>query len=302
MSYLVQLRSFLNVYRAGSISKAANRLGLSQPAVSSHIHSLESYTGYILFTRRSHGVVPTEEACELARQIGDNLDVIETKLTLIRGRSKKIEGVVTIIGPAELLWAKSARMFSSKIPHELRFKILTGDRQKIYSSLNNGESDLAITTSKPDAQKFGFKVIGKEKLIIVASSSMSQEFEGKKITAGLLESLPLIAYDDQLPLVRDIFNKLYDCEAKILPSITVPDLRIIEKMISENNYWSVMPEYLCQEEIKKGSIINIEYKREMPGNDIYLVWNESSLRHRRVMFVRDYILKVSETGLFFSDI
>jgi len=45
MTYLVQLRSFLDVYRAGSISKAANRLGLSQPAVSSHIHSLESYTG-----------------------------------------------------------------------------------------------------------------------------------------------------------------------------------------------------------------------------------------------------------------
>ncbi|WP_341481810.1 LysR family transcriptional regulator [Rouxiella badensis] len=49
-SYLVQLRSFLDVYRAGSISKAANRLGISQPAVSSHVHSLESLTGCVLFT------------------------------------------------------------------------------------------------------------------------------------------------------------------------------------------------------------------------------------------------------------
>lgn len=302
MSYLVQLRSFLDVYRAGSISKAANRLGLSQPAVSSHIHSLEALTGYILFTRRSHGVVPTVEASELARQIGDNLDVIETTLTLMRGRSKKIAGIVTIIGPAELLWAKSTRMFSSKIPDELRFKILTGDRQRIYSSLNNGESDLAITTSKPDERKFGFKVIGKEKLIIVASSSMAQEFTGKEVTADLLENLPLIAYDDQLPLVRKMFKNVYNRETKILPSIIVPDLRIIEKMISENHYWSVMPEYLCQDGIKKGKMMHIHHAGDFPENDIYLVWNESGLRHNRVMFFKEYILRISDEGIFFSDI
>ncbi|MCC3741134.1 LysR family transcriptional regulator [Rouxiella badensis] len=45
MSYLVQLRSFVEVYKAGSISKAAMRLGISQPAMSAHIHSLEAFTG-----------------------------------------------------------------------------------------------------------------------------------------------------------------------------------------------------------------------------------------------------------------
>ncbi|CDG21516.1 putative LysR-family transcriptional regulator [Xenorhabdus poinarii G6] len=298
MSYLVQLRSFLDVYRAGSISKAANRLGISQPAVSSHIHSLESLTGCVLFIRRSHGVTPTAEADELARQIGHNLDAIETKLTLMRGRRKRITGVVTIIGPAELLWAKSAKLFSPVIHNELRLKLLTGDRKKIYASLNEGTSQIAITTSQPDAQKFGFQIIGKEKLIIVSSATMAANFKGKPITAELLESLPLIAYDEQLPLIRDVFKQIFGMVTDMQASITVPDLRIVERMIREHSGWTVMPEYLCQEEIDAGRIIKINLVEQMPENDIYLVWNESALRQPSVMFVKEHIIRVAETGVF----
>lgn len=298
MSYLVQLRSFLDVYRAGSISKAANQLGISQPAVSSHVHSLESLTGSVLFTRRSHGVIPTAEADELARHIGHNLDAIEAKLTLMRGRRKKISGVVTIIGPAELLWAKSAKLFSPVVHNELRFKLLTGDRKKIYASLNDGISQIAITTSKPDAQKFGYKVIGKEKLIIVASATMATYFKDKEVTAELLESLPLIAYDEQLPLIREVFQQLFGAVTNMQASITVPDLRIVERMIREHSGWTVMPEYLCQEEITAGRIIQINIGVKMPENDIYLVWNESALRQPRVMFIKEHILSIAETGIF----
>jgi DNA-binding transcriptional LysR family regulator len=298
MSYLVQLRSFLDVYRAGSISKAANRLGISQPAVSSHVHSLESLTGCVLFTRRSHGVTPTAEADELAKQIGHNLDAIETKLTLMRDRRKRITGVVTIIGPAELLWAKAAKLFSPVIRNELRFKLLTGDRAKIYSSLNEGISQIAITTSQPDTQKYGFKIIGKEKLIIVASATMAADFKGKTITAELLESFPLIAYDEQLPLIRDVFKKIFGIATDMQPSITVPDLRIIERMLREHSGWTVMPEYLCQEEIDAGKIVKINITEEMPENEIYLVWNESALRQPSVMFVKEHIIRISDTGIF----
>lgn len=299
MSYLVQLRSFLDVYRAGSISKAAKRLGISQPAVSSHVHSIESFIGCTLFIRRSHGVTPTPDADELTRQIGHNLDAIEMKLTRFRSRTKRLTGIVTIIGPAELLWAKSAAFLSPIFDSELRLKILTGDRKRIYASLNDGESELAITTSKPDEQKIGYQKIGREKLIVVASTSMEKEFRGKVITASLLESLPLIAYDDHLPLVRDFFKQVFNVVSDMQASITVPDLRIIERIILEHYGWTVIPEYLCQEEIVNGRIIQLDISEKMPENDIYLVWNLAALRHSRVNFVKDSLLKVCETGVFF---
>ncbi|PHM52801.1 LysR family transcriptional regulator [Xenorhabdus sp. KK7.4] len=298
MSYLIQLRSFLDVYRSGSISKAATRLGISQPAVSAHIQSLESFMGNILFTRRSHGVTPTAEADDLALQIATHLDVIETKLSLIRGKSKKIEGVIRIIAPADFLWAKSANILSTITNKQLRFKLLIGDRKKIYSSLNDGDSDLAFTTSPPDENKFGFEVIGTEKLIIIASLSIANELKNQLITPDILEKHPLISYDNQLPLIRDYYKLVFGIDANVLPSITISDLRIIERIVSDNNGWTIMPEYLCEEGLKAGKIVKINDKTNTPENNFYLVWNKSSLRHPRVLYVKEHIINLAKSGYF----
>ncbi|MDR0218521.1 MAG: LysR family transcriptional regulator [Enterobacteriaceae bacterium] len=298
MSYLIQLRSFLDVYRSGSISKAATKLGISQPAVSAHIHSLESFMGSVLFTRRSHGVIPTAESDDLALQIAPHIDAIETKLSLLRGRSKKIEGVIRIIAPADFLWAKSANILSSINNEKLRFKLSVGDREKIYSSLNDGDSDLAFTTSRPDENKFGFEIIGIEKLIIVTSVSMANELNNKPITPEILENYPLVSYDNQLPLIRSYYKFTFGTDINIAPKITVPDLRIIERIINSNNGWSVIPEYLCEDGLKNGRIIKINNDANTPENNFYLVWNKSALRQPRVLYVKEHIISLAKQGYF----
>ncbi|EIV3863303.1 LysR family transcriptional regulator, partial [Klebsiella pneumoniae] len=66
MSHLTHLRTFLEAYRSGSFSRAAQVLGISQPAASQHIQSLEVLTGKRLFIREARGVKATEAADELA--------------------------------------------------------------------------------------------------------------------------------------------------------------------------------------------------------------------------------------------
>ncbi|EPE1374764.1 helix-turn-helix domain-containing protein [Escherichia coli] len=51
MSHLSHLRTFLEAYRSGSFSKAAELLGITQPAASQHIQSLETLVGKRLFIR-----------------------------------------------------------------------------------------------------------------------------------------------------------------------------------------------------------------------------------------------------------
>ncbi len=50
-----QVKTFVMVIEEGSLSNAAERLGLTQPAVSSHIHNLENYLGTALFIRSGPG-------------------------------------------------------------------------------------------------------------------------------------------------------------------------------------------------------------------------------------------------------
>lgn len=210
MSYLVQLRSFVEVYKAGSISKAAMRLGISQPAMSAHIHSLEAFTGCVLFTRRSHGVVATVDGEELARLVASDLETIELKLSMLRSRTRKSSGTVSFIGPAELMWSKLPYLVKILFNEGIKFKVLTGNRKRIYSCLLDGSCQLGFTTSMPDKQKFGYAEIGMEKLIVVVASLIADNFKENEDVIDTLSKLPLIAYDEQLPLIREVFQILRD--------------------------------------------------------------------------------------------
>ena len=62
---LRQIEVFYAVYSAGSISKAGDLLGVSQPAISKVLRHTEDTLGYALFERTTTGLVPTKEAADL---------------------------------------------------------------------------------------------------------------------------------------------------------------------------------------------------------------------------------------------
>lgn len=66
---VAMLRTFDALMRERSVSRAAGRLFLSQPAVSASLNRLREVLGDPLFTRTSHGIVPTARAHALAPQV-----------------------------------------------------------------------------------------------------------------------------------------------------------------------------------------------------------------------------------------
>ncbi len=74
------LRLFAEVYRAGSVSRAAERLGLTQPAVSHGLTRLRLLVKDPLFMRAPGGVRPTPRAVALAEAVQDALDALEGAL------------------------------------------------------------------------------------------------------------------------------------------------------------------------------------------------------------------------------
>jgi DNA-binding transcriptional LysR family regulator len=68
-------RTFLAVYRAGSLTAAARVVDISQPAVSGQIQALERQLGFTLFLRRGRGIEPTARAVDLAREVAEHLPV-----------------------------------------------------------------------------------------------------------------------------------------------------------------------------------------------------------------------------------
>ena len=68
---------FLYLFEEKSISKTANKLYVSQPAISYSLKELENQLGYTLFYRNSKGIEPTIEAKELYGYISTAFNILE---------------------------------------------------------------------------------------------------------------------------------------------------------------------------------------------------------------------------------
>ena len=84
---MVELHAFLVVCTTGSMRGAAERLCVTQAAVSRAIARLEKHLGFPLFERRAQGVLPTARALDLQRRIQGSVDAIEHAFAALRQSS-----------------------------------------------------------------------------------------------------------------------------------------------------------------------------------------------------------------------
>jgi DNA-binding transcriptional LysR family regulator len=90
------LIAFLAVARAGSFTRAAGQLGVSQPALSKTIGTLEHRLGVRLLTRTTRSVSTTEAGERLVQTIGPHFDGIETGLAALGDLRDKPAGSLRI--------------------------------------------------------------------------------------------------------------------------------------------------------------------------------------------------------------
>jgi DNA-binding transcriptional LysR family regulator len=93
---LNDLLAFLEVARERSFTRAAARLGLSQPALSQTIRGLEARLGLRLLTRTTRSVAPTEAGERLMESLGPRFGEIEAGLVAVTELRGKPAGTVRI--------------------------------------------------------------------------------------------------------------------------------------------------------------------------------------------------------------
>ncbi|WP_036112128.1 MULTISPECIES: LysR family transcriptional regulator [Luteibacter] len=89
-------RSFLAVLREGSLSGAARSLDMTQPSLGRHVRELEASLGVPLFSRASHGLIPTDAALELQPHAQAMASAAASVLRVASGTREALHGVVRI--------------------------------------------------------------------------------------------------------------------------------------------------------------------------------------------------------------
>lgn len=87
------LRTFLLVAQGGSLQKAADKLGLTQPAVSKQISALESFLECALFTRHGRGMALTPPGQRLAQSVAEQFALLDAALDTARSAADAVRYV-----------------------------------------------------------------------------------------------------------------------------------------------------------------------------------------------------------------
>ncbi|WP_299652479.1 LysR family transcriptional regulator [uncultured Tateyamaria sp.] len=287
---LQNLRSFVEVYRSGTISDAARALGLTQPAVSQHIAALETQLGRKLFTRQSRGMTSTMLADDLAQQVGDGLDRAEAALSTMKARSVSLTGTVHIAGPAELMAEHVAPHLSVLWQAGLQIRMQFGGRDALYQMLLDGRVDLAFTASTPSDTQLDHLGIGTERLMLVAAPALAQQLTEARDLKAALREMDHVAYDTDRPLIRSWCDANEIDLVGTVPAVIAPDIRALRACAEAGAGWSIMPDYLCARSLEAGTLQQVQAPTRTPQNQFYLVWVKSALRHPRVAFARQKLL------------
>ena len=144
-----EIRTAYHVARLGTVSGAADVLGVHHATVIRHIDALEERLGVKLFQRHARGYTPTEAGLDLL-QVGQvTADQFEQLYGRLRGRGAAMTGelVVTTVDSFSALLVPVLAAFQRANP-ELRVRLLTDPR--LYR-LEYGEAHVALRVgSRPD--------------------------------------------------------------------------------------------------------------------------------------------------------
>lgn len=145
-----EVRTAFQVALHGTVSGAANALGVHHATVIRHIDALEAQLGAKLFQRHARGYTPTEAGEDLLRVAQATEDQFNQLQGRIRGRGEGVSGelvVTSLVGMASQLAPVMAE-FQREYP-EVVIRFLTGDR---LFRLEYGEAHVAIRAGAPPEQ------------------------------------------------------------------------------------------------------------------------------------------------------
>ncbi len=284
-------RSFIEVYRVGTVSGAAQVLHLTQPAVSQHIAALESALGQSLFQRTPRRMLPTDEGKRLYTQIVEAIEKLES---ITPRSSNNAPQVIRIGSPQEFF---SERILN-RLPQaeNLVYRVQFGLAKDLIQQLLAGQLDAVIATQKITRSELEYQLVHEENFWLVAPPDAVIPISSEQLHVNLtsleqwLKSQPLIAYGEDLPIIRRFWRIVFGRRLDTVPRLVLPDLRLIRQAVMAGLGFSVLPDYLCEDRVNSNALKLILKPTNAVTNHIWLSYRKSERQSAKIELLLNLLI------------
>ena len=286
-------RSFLAVYQVGTVTRAAQERGLTQPALTQHLAALEAVVGEPLFIRTARRMVPTERGKALYNEVVGALETLDrASLGLRRGDLASIPELR--LGTPREYFSAIARAQLTQT--HLRLWVQFGMARTLLEALRAGELDLVIASERLNFRELEYRKLAEEAFILVAGPGATAPVEQPATAAerATLEQWalgqPWVSYGRDLPIIRRFWRQCFGTRPGISPRLMAPDLIVLAEAVAAGAGLSVLPSYLCATPAAAGQLRCLWRPEPPVTNDLWVAYRVRDRQRPEVALARDALL------------
>lgn len=268
---------FIEVARQGSLARAADKLAISQPALSKTLKELEALLQATLFVRSKSGATLTESGVAFLRYAGPSVQALREGVNSLRsGEHEPITARLGVLSTVEsMLIPEVVRRLHERHP-ALVVSVVTGPSAYLLSQLRVGELDLVVgrMTDSPQILGLSFEHLYSESMTLVVRS-------GHPLLSDAQAQQHLQDYPLVLPLVGTTIRKFAD-SLFVQHGISPPRQRLETlSLVLSRRYvqcseaiW-VAPLDAVRQDLSRGDLAELQLGMREPGGSVGLCSNPS---------------------------
>jgi len=285
------LRAFDAVLREGSVTGAAERLGLSQPAMSNALSRLRSLLGDPLFMRTSDGMRPTPFAQQLAAPVQQALDLIRASFSQQAGFEPKTSDRVfrlqlTDVGEIAFLPPLLERL--QRDAPRVRVETQHLPQDEVSDALASGEVDLALGFLPELSQGVVQKRLFRDRYVCLVRADHPRI--GSRLTLAQFLASTHVLVSSRGSAHEIVEQTLRNQGLVRRIALRVPHFTVVPMILARTDHMVIVPEGLLRAITPFGRFKALKPPVDIPALDVKVHWHERFGRDPGVSWLRGVLI------------
>ena len=275
-------RVFYTVAKCGSLTKAAEELYISQPAVSQAIKQLETQLGGKLFNRVSRGMELTETGGV------QMLAIVEQALKMLDGAEDRFKAIRNIATGTLRISASDTNITHFLMRYIKKYHELYPNVSIVLKNSTSKETIELIKQNKADVGLINLPVFDKDILLTGQTGEVEDIFVAcdkyvdlfnKTIDLKDLSNYPILMLDNNTATSKEIYNFLDSINIKITPEFEVGSVEMLVEMAKNGLGIACIPRRYILDELKRQELFEIKTSPRLPLRMTGVVVSKEGAEH-----------------------
>ncbi len=290
------LKTFIEVVNLRNISRAAEKLFITQPAVSKQLQLLEKDFGAVLLKKNGREITPTDDGYLLYKYAINILNEENKIYSKLRNDENELSGELCIYTsslPADYYIHNLIIDFSKVYPN-VTYNIKKVDSKEVYNFIEDGLTSFGFTGTTYKNKKIKNICIAEDEVILIASKEKYEEYKDKKVDINMLLSENFILREKgsaTLKTFEEMLNKKNKKLEDLKVKVQVEDNELIKIFVHNNMGLAVMSKISVEREIRKGLIYPITVEKLDLNRKLFYVYHEDRYFSKLEETFKEYIIK-----------